>query len=155
MTGGAARFRRHARNRTGVKTVVALAIKAAAYLLHHRDRKDRLMIERGIGYWIGPDGEFVPTPPRVSHADIMRELLDPRSLNEDERDASVADPNAFAISKGWSRVRIYPGQQIAYVDYGVGKQQAHARAVADLLDQLGLANIQVKFTDEEGNYVSP
>ncbi len=135
--------------------MVSLATKAARYLLAHRRRKDQLMIERGIGYWISPAGEFVPTPPRVSHADIMRELIDPAALGEDDRDALTADPNAYAIARGWSRVRIYAGERIAYVDFDAGQQAAHARAVDDLLDQLGLAGVKVKFTDEQGNYVSP
>ena len=135
--------------------MVSFATKAARYLLDHREAKDRLMIERGIGYWISPDGEFVPTPPRVSHADIMRELIDAEALKDDEHDAFMADPNTYAITQGWTRVRIHLAQQIAYVDFGVGKQRTHARAVDDLLDQLGLAGIQMKYTDEDGNYVSP
>lgn len=135
--------------------MVTLAAKAARYLLDHREAKGRLMIERGIGYWISPEGEFVPTPPRVSHGDIMRELIDAEALSDGEHDAFVADPNAYAISQGWTRVRIYPGQQIAYADYGAGKQAAHAKAVDDLLDQLGLTGVQVKYTDADGNYVSP
>ena len=136
--------------------MVSLATKAARYLLAHRPRKDQLMIERGIGYWISPAGEFVPTPPRVSHADIMRELIDPAELgDDDDRDALAADPNAYAIARGWSRVRIYPGEQVAYVDFGAGQLAGHARAVDDLLEQLGLAGVKVKFTDERGDYVSP
>jgi len=135
--------------------MVSLATKAAMYLLHHRDRKDQLMIERGIGYWISPDGTFVPTPPRVSHADIMRELIDPDRLDEQEHTAFIADPNTYAIGKGWTRVRIYPGQHTVYADYGQDRRAAHERALHDLLDQLGLAGMNVKYTDEQGNYVSP
>lgn len=135
--------------------MVTFAAKAARYLIDHHLRKDQLMIERGLGYLISPDGEFVPTPPRVSHADIMRELIDAAALSDEDRDAFAVDPNAFAISKGWTRVRIYPGQQVTYVDFGAGRQSSHRAAVDDLLDQLGFVDVNVKYTDEQGNYVSP
>ena len=41
------------------------------------------------------------------------------------------------------------------LDYGVGQREAHDRLMRDLLEQLDLANVAVKFTDEDGNYVSP
>ena len=113
------------------------------------------MIERGIGYWISPAGEFVPLPPRVSHADVMRELIDAASLEEDAAEAFAVDVNSYAISRGWTRVRIYPGQAVAYVDYGQNQQAPHTAAVRDLVDQLELGEITVKSTDEQGNYISP
>lgn len=135
--------------------MVSLATKAAAYLLNQHDRKDQLLIERGIDYWTSPDGAFVPVPPRVSNADIMRELIDPQSLTEEEDEAFRVDPNMFAISRGWTRVRLYPSQQIGYVDFGAGRQRTHTRSVLDLLDQLQLSSIRLRFTDEQGNYISP
>lgn len=48
-----------------------------------------------------------------------------------------------------------PGQDIAYVDYGASQQARHERLVHDLIDQLGLAGVKLKFADENGNYVSP
>ncbi|MEM6458293.1 MAG: hypothetical protein AAF710_02755 [Planctomycetota bacterium] len=113
------------------------------------------MIERGIGYWITAEGELVPVPPRVSHADVVRTVTDPNTLDEDQREALLIDANAFVIARGWSRVRIYPGQAVAYLDYGVGQRDAHDRLMRDLLEQLDLADVAVKFTDEDGNYVSP
>ncbi len=135
--------------------MVTLATKAATYLLQHHDRKDQLLIERGIGYWISPEGTFVPLPPRVSHADIMRALIDAGALNEVDREAFTVDVNAFAIERGWSRVRIYPSQKLAYVDFGRHRQQQHDPAVRDLLEQLELSDVRIKFTDEEGNDISP
>lgn len=113
------------------------------------------MIERGIGYWISPADELVPVPPRVSHADVIRTVIEVDQLDEDQAEAMLIDANAFALSQGWSRVRIYPGQQVAYLDYGHNKQRTHDRVMQDLLDQLDLTNVVVKYTDEEGNYVSP
>jgi hypothetical protein len=114
-----------------------------------------LMIERGLGYWITPDDDFVPLPPRVSHADVIRELIDPSQLTELQAEARHADANSFALSLGWTRVRIYPGQRLAYVDCGSGKQSVHLDAVRDLLGQLDLPGLAIKNTDERGNYVSP
>lgn len=113
--------------------MTTLAAKAARYLLDHPDVRSRLMIERGIGYWISPDGEFIPTPPRTSHADIMRTLISEQELDEDDHEAFTVDPNPFAQRKGWTRVRIYPGQRVAYVDSGAGRRVSHAPAVDDLL----------------------
>jgi len=113
------------------------------------------MIERGIGYWITPADQLVPVPPRVSHADVMRAVIEPNELDEEESEAFLVDANAFAISKGWSRVRIYPGQSIAYLDFGQGKRRTHDRVMQDLLEQLDLVGVVVKYTDEEGNYISP
>lgn len=113
------------------------------------------MLERGIGYWLSPDGEAIPTPPRITLAEIMRELIDERLLNEQDQEAFLIDPNAYAISQGWSRIRICPTQKTAYVDFGSGKQRIHAKAVEELLLQLDLAEIKIKYTDEQGNYVSP
>jgi len=113
------------------------------------------MIERGIGYWISPGGEFVPVPPRVSHADVIRAVIDESELSDDANDAFVLDADAYAINEGWSRVRIYPGQQVAYLDFGTGKTESHRRLMNDLIEQLGLLDIKVKYTDEHGNYVSP
>ena len=135
--------------------MVSPATRAARYLLDHRQPPEALMIERGIGYWISPAGEAVPTPPRVSHAQIMRELIDRTSLGETDREAFDVDPNAFAQRQGWTRVRIYPGQQVAYVDFGAGRQAMQRQAVHELLEQLDLPHVQVKFTDDQGNYVSP
>ena len=133
-----------------MNTLVAHA--AAAGLALQRDQ-DVLMIERGIGYWIAPDGQLVPVPPGVSHADLIRELIDPSKLGDDEQDRFTADANAFAIEQGWSRVRIYPADRVAYVDLGKGKG-SHRKLVDDLLDRMGLTGFRVKFTDEEGNYIS-
>jgi hypothetical protein len=130
--------------------MVSIAVQAARYLLDHPVDSERLMIERGIGYWISPDGQFVPTPPRVSHADIIRE-----ELGDDDRQTFDADVNALAIGVGWSRVRIYPDDRVAYVDFGRDRQRQHAPAVESLIDHLGLVGIIAKFTDEHGNYVSP
>ncbi|MEM6392620.1 MAG: hypothetical protein AAF797_07605 [Planctomycetota bacterium] len=113
------------------------------------------MIERGIGYWITPNGNFVPTPPRVSHADVMRELIDVNALNAEAHDAFRRDPNAYAIEEGWSRVRIYPSQSVAYIDCGKGHQTNHLKLVAELIDNLGLSDITLKYTDADGNYISP
>ena len=113
------------------------------------------MIERGIGYWISPDGEFVPVPPRVSHADVMRVVTGNADLDEADREALTVDANAFAVTKGWSRVRIYPADRVAYIDHGAGRQREHERWMAELLDGLGLTGVVVKYTDETGNYVSP
>ncbi len=135
--------------------MVSLTMKALRLAARASKREDALMIERGIGYWISPDGEFIPTPPRVSHADVIRELIDRDALGEDEERAFVGDANAYALSIGWTRVRIYPGQQIAYVDFGQHQQRTHAARVADLIDQLGLLHLTVKYTDAHGNYVSP
>lgn len=129
------------------------ALRYAAKPLHPVDRT--LMIERGIGYWISPDHQFVPTPPRVSHADVIRELIDIKTLDEDAAEAMLIDANSYALSQGWTRVRIYPGQHVAYVDFGQSRQVSHRKLVQDLIDHLGLADVAVKFTDEEGNYVSP
>lgn len=111
------------------------------------------MIERGIGYWITAEGQYISTPPRVSHADLMRQLIDADSLDESAREAFIRDANAYALSQGWTRVRIYPGEQIIYVDFGVDREAQHRKAVVELLDGLGLVGYRMKFTDEHGNYV--
>jgi len=129
--------------------------KALRYARHHHPPEDRLMIERGIGYWITPTGELVPVPPRVSHADVIRAVIENDELDEDQAEAFLIDANAFAIAQGWSRVRIYPGEKTAYLDFGQGQRRAHDHVMHDLIEQLGLADIAVKYTDEEGNYVSP
>lgn len=129
--------------------------KALRYARFHHPPEDRLMIERGIGYWITPQDELVPVPPRVSHVDVIRAVIESDELDEDQAEAFLIDANAFAIAQGWSRVRIYPGQKIAYLDFGHHKQPAHHRVMQDLLEQLDLADIVVKFTDEDGNYISP
>ncbi|MFW6337264.1 MAG: hypothetical protein ACOC3G_09065 [Phycisphaeraceae bacterium] len=116
--------------------------------------REHAMIERGIGYWITPAGGFVPVPPRVSHAELIRELTDPAGLSEADREAFKRDANAFAIDQGWSRVRIYPAEKTCYVDFGREQQAAHRPLIDELLDQLGFAGLTVKYTDEEGNYVS-
>lgn len=85
----------------------------------------------------------------------MRELIETEGLFDDAAEAFLVDPNAWALTCGWSRVRIYPGQHVAYVDYGEPQQRAHAAKARDLIDQLGLVGIRIKFTDEDGNYVSP
>ncbi|MEL7087161.1 MAG: hypothetical protein AAGL98_01765 [Planctomycetota bacterium] len=113
------------------------------------------MIERGIGYWIGPTDELVPVPPRVSHADVIRAVIDRAELDDSQLEAFVVDANAFAVAEGWSRVRIYPGEKVAYLDFGLGQQSAHRRVIYELLHQLDLPEIAVKYTDEEGRYISP
>ncbi|MEX0777248.1 MAG: hypothetical protein WD042_16210 [Phycisphaeraceae bacterium] len=134
--------------------MVALLEKMAHYAADPSKGQSQLMIERGIGYWITDDGEYVPTPPRVSHGDLVRHLIDADTLSEDDREAFTIDANAYAISKGWTRVRIYPSQSVVYIDYGAGKQKAHRRAVEELIDQLGLSGLILKYTDEQGNYIS-
>ncbi len=113
------------------------------------------MIERGLGYWLEPEGGVIPVPPRISHADVARELIDETDLNEKEIEDRLIDINAFAQSQGWTRIRIYPSQDMAYVDFGTGRRTPHARAVTQLLEHLGLDRVAVKYTDEQGNYVSP
>lgn len=113
------------------------------------------MIERGIGCWITPTDELVPVPPRVSHADVIRAVIEPGELDEGQAEAFAVDANVFALGQGWSRVRIYPGEKTAYLDFGQNKQQTHGRVMRDLVDQLGLVDIAVKFADEQGNDVSP
>jgi hypothetical protein len=113
------------------------------------------MIERGIGYWITPDDQFVPIPPRVSHADVIRELIDRDGLGEEATEAFLVDANHFAIQCGWTRVRIYPGQGVAYLDLGLGKSKMHLKMAKDLIAQLELSRIAIKHTDEDGNYISP
>jgi len=134
--------------------MVALADKLRAAMGPRERQGDRLLIERGIGYWISPDGDFVPPPPQVSHADVIRELIDRDTLDEDAEAAFLTDANAYAVSRGWTRVRIYPSQQVAYIDFGAGRRDTHRRGVARLLEQLDLAGVHVKYTDEQGNYVS-
>lgn len=116
--------------------------------------RERAMIERGIGYWITPAGGFVPVPPRVSHAELIRELTDAAGLSESDREAFKRDANAFAIDQGWSRVRIYPAEKTCYVDFGKRQHASHHPLIEELLDQLGFAGLTVKYTDEQGNYVS-
>ncbi|MEX2214402.1 MAG: hypothetical protein WD768_09760 [Phycisphaeraceae bacterium] len=132
-------------------TLVAHA--AAVGLALQSDRKI-LMIERGIGYWIAPDGQCVPVPPGVMNADMIRELINPSALNEDEQDRFTTDANAFAIEQGWTRVRIYPADRVVYADLGVGKGSEHRKLVDDMLDRMSLTGFKVKVTDEEGNYTS-
>lgn len=134
--------------------MVALIERMARYAADPHKRKADLLIERGIGYWITSDGEYVPTPPRISHAELVRHLIEGDALSEDEREAFTIDPNAFALSRGWSRVRIYPSQNVVYIDYGAGQQTTHRRAVEELIDQLGLSGLVLKYTDEQGNYIS-
>lgn len=117
-------------------------------------RQDTLLIERGIGYWITEGGDFVPTPPGVSHADVARQWFADETLSDDEHDAFERDANAFALARGWTRVRIYPSERIVYADYGAGREQPHRRRLEELLDRLGLVGYNVKYTDEDGNYVS-
>ncbi len=133
---------------TTITRLTQIAVDAAK-------RKDALLIERGIGYWITADGEYLPTPPRVSHADFVRQWFENASLNDDEQDALTHDANVFAIDRGWSRVRAYPNQRVVYIDYGRNMQAQHAKLLDDLLDQLGLVGYDVKYTDEDSNYVSP
>jgi len=135
--------------------MVSLTDKALRLAARH-DIGDRLlMIERGIGYWLTPEGEYIPVPPGRSHADVVRAVIDQASLNESDEEAFLVDANAFAIARGWSRVRIYPSERIAYVDLGTGQQRKHPESVESLIDRLGLSRIVVKYTDEQGNYVSP
>lgn len=112
------------------------------------------MIERGIGYWITPEGQFVPVPPRVSHADMVRGLIDPGTLSDDQQDRLIVDANAFAIAQGWTRVRIYPADGVAYADLGQGRGPRHRKLLDDLLQQIDLPGCRVKYTDESGGYVS-
>lgn len=135
--------------------MVSLTTKALRLAARAKQRKDALMIERGIGYWISPVGEFIPAPHRMSHADVVRDLIDVASLNEDAADAFAVDPNAYVISQGWTRVRVYPDQRVAYVDYGTGQQRRHEPLVRDLIDGMGVGPMAIKHTDEHGNYVSP
>ena len=132
---------------TTLTRLTRLALQAA-------NRKDALLIERGLGYWITAEGEYLPTPPRVAHADLVREWFDDQTLSEDDREAFTRDANLFAIRRGWTRVRIYPADRVVYVDYGRGTQAAHAKLLDALLDQIGLTGYHVKYTDEDGNYVS-
>ncbi|MBI1338542.1 MAG: hypothetical protein GC164_16485 [Phycisphaera sp.] len=135
--------------------MVALFEKMARYAADPLKRKGELLIERGIGYWVTPEGEFVPTPPRVSHADLVRKLIETDALDEDEADQFISDANSFAIRKGWTRVRVYPTERVVYVDLGTGNGSSHLKLVTTLLDQIGLPGLTIKYTDEEGNYVSP
>jgi len=114
------------------------------------------MLERGIGYWITEADELLPVPPRVTHAEMVRQIIDAASLDDEQREAFAMDPNAYALSQGWSRVRIYPGQKTVYLDLGVGKRHEHRRATDALLDQLDLAGLTVKYTDGDGDgdYIS-
>jgi hypothetical protein len=133
-------------------TTLAHLTRLAARAAH---RKDALLIERGLGYWITTDDEYVPTPPRVAHADLVREWFDEdRTLSEADRDDLTRDANLFAIQRGWTRVRIYPADRVVHVDYGEGRQPAHEPLLNALLDQIGLTGYRVKYTDEDGNYVS-
>ena len=140
--------------------MVTAVTSAILYAAAGHDGRGRLMVERGIGYWITAGGEYVPVPPRVSHADVVRAVtgsgtFDDAVMDDADREALTADANAFAVGRGWSRVRIYPGDRVAYLDYGSGRRREHDRAMAELLDELGLTGVAVKYTDEEGNYVSP
>ncbi|MEM6553732.1 MAG: hypothetical protein AAF750_16560 [Planctomycetota bacterium] len=135
--------------------MVAPHTRTILHFATHPRHSDPLMIERGIGYWITPEGDFVPTPPRISHADVMRELIQPDTLDADAHDAFRQDPNAYAINQGWSRVRIYPGQSVAYIDCGKDHQADHLNLVTELIDNLGLTDIALKYTDADGNYISP
>jgi hypothetical protein len=134
--------------------MVRMTEKAARACLHLVRQGGILMIERGIGYWISPQDDMVPTPPRVSHADLMRALIDSAALDEDEREQFERDANAFAVDHGWTRVRIYPTDRVVYADLGQGKTRTHRQVLDTLLDQLGLLGYQIKYTDEQGNYVS-
>ncbi len=133
--------------------MVALSRLSEAMLRVLHERKG-LMLERGIGYWITDADELLPVPPRATHAELARQIIDPAQLDDEQREAFTIDPNAFALSQGWSRVRIYPGQKTVYLDLGDGKRSAHRRATEALLDQLDLSGLTIKYTDEDGNYIS-
>lgn len=116
--------------------------------------------ERGLGYWITHDDRVVPLPPRMTHAEIACELLigdggvapSVEALDDDARDELAADPNAFAITHGWTRVRIYPGNAEVYADLGSGRELRHRRAVLDLLASLEMDDYRLRVTDDAGNY---
>ena len=132
---------------TTLNRITRIAIEAAR-------RQDTLLIERGIGYWITEGGDFIPTPPAMPVCVVARRWFADEALSEDEREAFERDANVFALTRGWTRVRIYPGERVVYADYGAGREQAHRRLLEELLDHLGMVGFQVKYTDEEGNYVS-
>ena len=111
------------------------------------------MLERGIGYWLTDEDQMLPVPPRVTHAEMARELFDPVTLSEADAETYQRDANAFALSRGWSRVRIYPADAVCYLDLGTGSRH-HRGLLDDLLDRLGLVGYTIKFADEQGNYVS-
>ena len=113
------------------------------------------MIERGLGYWIDPGGDVVPLPPRASHADLMRELVRPEQLADEAADAFVRDPNAWAVGAGWVRLRIYPGEGVAYADLPPDPSGLPLERVEALLDAIGIVGLTLKYTDADGNYVSP
>ncbi len=122
---------------------------------HETQGRTPLMIEAGLGFWITPDSEAVPTPPRISHADLMRRMIEPTDLSDDDREQFLIDVNAFAISRGWTRVRIYPTEKTVYADLGQGKRRQHMSRLNTLLDEIGLPGLTLKYTDEDGNYITP
>jgi hypothetical protein len=116
-------------------------------------RKDALLIERGIGYWITNDGEVLAINPGATHADYVRQWFDETPLTGDEKEQLARDANAFALSRGWSRVRVYITERVVYVDFGAGHRASHMRLLDTLYDKAGFAGFQLKYTDEDGNYV--
>jgi hypothetical protein len=119
-----------------------------------RQQPHALMLERGLGYWITPDGQALSISPGITHADMARQLFaNPPPASEDHADQLQADPNAFAIAQGWTRVRIYPADRICYADLGHDQPDALQR-VHTLLNHIGLPDLPVKHTDPHGNYVS-
>jgi len=66
--------------------------EAMRRVLHQREG---LMLERGIGYWITEADELLPVPPRVTHAEMVRQIIDAASLDDEQREAFAMDPDAY------------------------------------------------------------